>query len=127
MLAALARLEEGVRLWMTKPVEAPDLQAARDAIAAAKSVQPLTQLEFSERDHEIAEEMAARLGYKQTAYTSTSALWGLFCLPENPATAHRGEATRGGCIIRTVELGLLFVQCNEDLGNDDLLAKERAS
>lgn len=90
------------------------------------NTQPLTQLEFTERDHEIAEAMAERLGYKQTAYTSTSALWGLFCLPENPATAKRGEATRGGCIIRTRELGLLFVQCNEDLGNEDLCEKERA-
>jgi hypothetical protein len=86
----------------------------------------ITQLEFTDSDFEIAEEMAQRLGFSQTAYTSTSALWGLFCLPENPATAKRGEATRGGCIIKTRELGLLFVQSNEDLGNDDLFAKEGA-
>lgn len=73
----------------------------------------LTQLEFSDRDHKIAERIARRLGYLQTAYTSTSALWGLFCLPENPRTAKPGEATQGGCIIKTRELGFLFVQDTE--------------
>lgn len=77
--------------------------------------QPLTQLEFDEKDFESAERLAKRLGYSQTAYTSTSALWGLFCLPENPRTAKRGEAVTGGCIIKTRELGLLFVQDVEDI------------
>ncbi len=68
----------------------------------------ITQLEFSEADHDIAEKMARRLGYKQTAYTSSSALWGLFCL--------RSRATqRAGCIIKTAEFGLMFVQDLEDL------------
>jgi hypothetical protein len=80
--------------------------------------QTLTQVEYSEGDFEIAERVARRLGYEQTAYTSTSALWGLFCLPENPRTAKPGQATRGGCIIKTRELGLLFVQDLEDLGLD---------
>ena len=76
----------------------------------------LTQMEFKEQDFDTAELMAKRLGYIQTAYTSTSGLIGLFCLPENPATAKRGEATRGGCIIKTEEFGLMFVQTAEDMG-----------
>lgn len=82
--------------------------------------QPLTQLEFSAADFPRAERLARRLGYQQTAYTSTSALWGLFCLPENPAT-WRGNprALCGGCIIKTSELGLLFVQNLEDLHLED--------
>ena len=82
----------------------------------ATQTQPLTQEVFAERDFDIAERVAKHLGYAQTAYTSTSALWGLFCLPENPETAKPGEATKAGCIIKTRELGLLFVQNLEDLG-----------
>jgi len=74
---------------------------------------PITQLEFGETDFPKAEKLAAALGYKQTAYTSTSALWGLFCLPENPAYS-RGPS-RGGCIIKTKQFGLLFVQDDEDI------------
>lgn len=84
-------------------------------------VQLLTQVEFERKDFPRAERLARRLGYRQTAYTSTSALWGLFCLPENPRTAKPGEATKGGCIIKTKELGLLFVQNLEDLHAEDLL------
>lgn len=76
----------------------------------------LTQLEFSECDHGRAKAIAIALGYEQFAYTSTSALCGLFCLPENPATARRGQRTTGGCIIKTRELGFLFVQDGEDCG-----------
>lgn len=91
------------------------------------TTQILTQLEFSERDFALAEDMAKRLGYEQTAYTSKSALIGLYCFPEKPAYAKRGQATRGGCIIRTQELGLLFVQNSEDLGVYDIFEKENAS
>lgn len=82
----------------------------------SEATQVLTQLEFEERDFVEAEALAKHLGYEQTAYTSSSALWGLFCLPENPAT-WRGDrrALCGGCIIKTKELGLLFVQDAEDL------------
>lgn len=45
----------------------------------------IDQVEFSESDFLIAEQIAKRLGYEQTAYTSTSAMWGLFCLQDNPA------------------------------------------
>lgn len=69
---------------------------------------PLTQLEFTDSDHETAERIARALGYTQTAYTSTSALWGLFCLRDR-------ASQKAGCIIRTRELGFLFVQDVEDL------------
>lgn len=83
---------------------------------AARETQPLTQLPFTPEDHDKSDRIAAALGYAQTAYTSTSALWGLFCLPENPATARPGERTTGGCIIKTRELGFLFVVDGEDVG-----------
>jgi hypothetical protein len=75
---------------------------------------PITPLEFSETDFDKAETLAKALGYEQTAYTSSSALWGMFCLPENPRT-HSGQVTRGGCIIKTKEFGLMFVQDTEDI------------
>ena len=81
-----------------------------------EATQALTQVEFSRDDFGHADKMAAKLGYEQTAYTSTSALWGLYCLPENPRTAKPGQATRGGVIIKTQEMGLMFVQTSEDLG-----------
>lgn len=68
----------------------------------------LTQLPFDDTDMVAAERMAKRLGYAQTAYTSASALVGLFCLPDH-------AKHRRGCIIKTEELGLLFVQDAEDL------------
>lgn len=85
----------------------------------------LTPIEFTPADHDRAQEMAERLGYEQTAYTNTSALWGLFCLPENPA--HAGvPVTYGarrfkppfvhGCVIKLREFGLVFVQTADDLG-----------
>jgi hypothetical protein len=70
--------------------------------------QILTQVEFDEDDFPKAQRIAKRLGYTQTAYTTTSALWGLFCLPDR-------ASHRGGCIIKTLELGMLFVQDYEDL------------
>lgn len=74
---------------------------------------PITPLEFNEVDFPKAESLAKALGYEQTAYTSTSALWGLFCLPENPERS-KGP-TRGGCIIKTRQFGLMFVQDTEDI------------
>lgn len=78
------------------------------------NTQPLTQHEFADADMESAQKLAKVLGYEQTAYTSTSALWGLFCLPENPEY-HPDKPHRGGCIIKTAELGLLFVQDVENI------------
>ena len=80
------------------------------------AVQLLTQEEFTPADHRKAERIARRLGYKQYAYTSTSSLWGLFCLNENPVTwKGKPQALTAGCIIKTRELGLLFVQTEENL------------
>lgn len=78
--------------------------------------QTLTQLEWEDTDFEKGEKIALALGYEQTAYTSTSALWGLFCLAENAEYAKKGQATTGGCIIKTAELGFLFIQDGEDVG-----------
>ena len=111
---------------------------------------PITQLEMSEQDIEFAERIAKRLGYSQTAYTSTSGLWGLFCLRENPQHIGRhifrsSDETRfdsncsvcggkdrgsvhsmrlhhriGGCIIKTADFGFVFVADLEDLQLHDL-------
>ena len=77
------------------------------------NTQNLTMREFTAEDMKKANRLADRLGYKQKAYTSTSALWGLFCMPENPE--HSAGPEHGGCIIATEELGLLFVQDIEDI------------
>ena len=74
---------------------------------------PLTQLEFEETDFPIAEKIAQRLGFTQTAYTSTSGLWGLFCLPDRANQRH-------GCIIKTRQFGFLFVADLEDMLMKDL-------
>lgn len=81
-----------------------------------KTGPPITQLEFEESDFPKAELIAKRLGYKQTAYTSSSALYGLFCLNENPRTwKGNPRALQSGCIIKTQEFGFLFVQDVEDM------------
>ena len=69
-------------------------------------------------DIEFAERIALRLGYTQTAYTSTSGLWGLFCLPDH-------AKHRKGCIIKTQEFGFMFVADLEDLQLHDLAEEER--
>lgn len=90
----------------------------------------ITQLEFTDgADHRIAERIARFLGYEQYAYTSTSALWGLFCMRENPehetrrdrrlvAGGHPIECTRNAVIIKTAEFGFLVLYDMEDLGLD---------
>jgi hypothetical protein len=79
---------------------------------------PITQLEFAGSDFELAEAVAKRLGFTQTVYTSSSALIGLFCLPDR-------AGQREGCIIKTREFGLMFVSDLEDLKMDDLNEKQR--
>ncbi len=77
---------------------------------------PIIQLEMTEADTREAQKLAKALGYEQIAYTSTSSLWGLFCLPENPARPeNKGKPIHGGCIIKTKQFGLLFVQDTEDI------------
>lgn len=78
---------------------------------SAEPTQLLTQVEFTADDFPRAEAIAKDLGYTQYAYTSTSALWGLFCLRDRPTH-------RSGCVIKTRELGLLFVQDLDDLQID---------
>lgn len=79
---------------------------------------PITPLEMSEADIELAELAAKRIGFTQTAYTSTSGLWGLFCLPNHARHRH-------GAFIKTMEFGLLFVSDLEDLQLHDLAEVER--
>lgn len=73
----------------------------------------IAQVEMTEADIEFAERIAKRLGFTQTAYTSSSALWGLFCLPDHANHRH-------GCIIKTREFGFLFVADLEDMQMHDL-------
>lgn len=90
------------------------LNAETEKLKAAQRAEvgpPITQLEFEEKDFDVAESVAKRLGYTQTAYTSTSAMWGLFCLPDR-------ATQKSGCIIKTKEFGFLFVQDLEDLHID---------
>jgi hypothetical protein len=84
----------------------------------------IDQVEMTDADIEFAERIAARLGYEQTAYTSSSSLWGLFCLNENPEH-WRGDpqALRAGCIIKTKQFGFLFVMDLEDMQLHDLHAE----
>jgi hypothetical protein len=84
--------------------------------------QALTQLEFTSDDHDVSDRIARHLGYTQTAYTSTSALWGLFCLRDS-AQDRKPEA----CIIKTRELGFLVVSDLEDLGLDARGRRERGT
>lgn len=75
-----------------------------------KSAAPsLTQVSFEDADFPVAKAMAAKMGFSDsTAYTSSSALIGLFCLPTKPGQIE-------GCVIKTKELGFLFVITKEDL------------
>ena len=77
----------------------------------------VTQLEMTARDREFAQRIAKRLGFKQTAYTSSSALWGLFCLGDH-------NEHRTGCIIKTEQFGFLFVASLHDLKLHDLAEEE---
>lgn len=79
---------------------------------------PITQLEMSDTDIEFAERIANKLHFTQTAYTSTSGLWGLFCLPDNAHHKH-------GCIIKTKEFGFMFVADLEDMQLHELADEER--
>src|SRR3954469_26012630 len=89
------------------------------------------QAPMNESDIERAEQAAQRLGYEQTAYSSTSGLWGLFCLQENPEKLPLTSPRRyhppyvKGCFIKTEEFGLLFVADLDDLNFHDLADAER--
>src|ERR1043165_4209206 len=87
-----------------------------------KQAGKLTQLEYDRSDFAVAEKIAAELGYRQTAYTSTSDLIGLFCMKENPE--HSTGPHKGGCLIKTTELGWLFVADLNDLNLHAIAEKE---
>ncbi len=89
------------------------LTKSPDQVAVERGFQSLTMVEFSDEDFHTAERVARRLGFTQTAYTTTSALWGLFCLPDRSTQRH-------GCIVKTKELGLMFVATLEDMHMTDL-------
>lgn len=84
-----------------------------------KTPPPLTPVEMTEADIDLAERAAKRIGFTQTAYTSSSGLWGLFCLPDHAKHRH-------GCFIKTREFGILFVSDLEDLQLHDLAEEVRA-
>lgn len=73
----------------------------------------ITPLEMTDSDIAIAEKAAKRLGYTQTAYTSSSSLWDLFCLPDN-------NRQLSGCFIKTAQFGIVFLQSLEDIHCTDL-------
>lgn len=79
----------------------------------------LTMVEMSDAQIEFAEKVAKRLGFAQTAYTSTSAVWGLFCLPDHAKHRH-------GCLAQTRELGLIWIADLEDMQLHDLAEQERS-
>lgn len=78
----------------------------------------INQVEMTEKEIELCERAAKRLGFTQTAYTSTSGLWGLFCLPDH-------AAMKEGCFIKTRQFGLMFVSDLEDLQLHDLNKEQR--
>lgn len=80
----------------------------------------IVQVEMTTADIELAEKAAKRLGYTQTAYISTSALWGLFCLRD-----HAKDRKPAGCFIKTAEFGIMFVSDLEDLQLHDLNEEQK--
>ena len=86
----------------------------------------IEQVEMTEAEIEFAERIGRRMGYEQLAYTSSSSLWGVFCLNENPATwTGSPQALKAGCIIKTKQFGFMFVADLDDLQMHDLAEEER--
>lgn len=75
---------------------------------------------MTESEIKFAERAAAKLGYTQTAYSSTSGLVGLFCLRDS-----NKDRKPSGCLVKTQEFGLLFVGDLEDFQLHDLADKQR--
>lgn len=80
--------------------------------------QQLSLVEMGEAELALAQKVAKRLGFKQTAYTSTSAIPGLFCLPDHAKHKH-------GVLAQSKELGLIWIADLEDLKLYDLAEEER--
>lgn len=83
------------------------------------SAPAINQVEMNEAEIELCERAAKRIGFTQTAYTSSSSLWGLFCLPDHANHRH-------GCFIKTKEFGIMLVSDLEDLQLHDLSTEERS-
>lgn len=79
----------------------------------------LTMVDMSEAEIEMAEEIAKRLNYTQTAYTSESSLFGLFCLRDGDK-----DKKPAVCIVKTKELGYMVVSTLEDIGMFDLYEQQ---
>tara|TARA_B100000287_G_C20523790_1_gene738068 strand:- start:696 stop:1019 length:324 start_codon:yes stop_codon:yes gene_type:complete len=69
-------------------------------------------LEFEDEDWEKAKIFARELGYSQTAYTSHGVFNELACIPDRE---DYDMGKRGGRIIKTAELGFMFIQLDEDI------------
>ena len=77
-----------------------------------KGVKKIHSLPFGAEDWEKAEIFAKELGYEQTAYTSHGVFNELACIPDRE---DYDMGKRSGAIIKTAELGFLFVQTDENL------------
>lgn len=77
-----------------------------------KGVKTIRSLPFEEEDWEKAEIFAKELGYTQTAYTSHGVFNELACIADRE---DYDMGKRSGAIIKTAELGFLFVQSDENL------------
>ena len=72
----------------------------------------IQSLPFEDDDFEKAEIFAKELGYEQTAYTSHGVFNELACIADREDYE---DGKRSGCIIKTAQLGFVFVQTDEDL------------
>ena len=80
-----------------------------DDISGIKRIHSLL---FEEEDFEKAEIFARELGYEQTVWTSHGVFNELACIADSEDYE---DGKRSGRIIKTAELGFVFVQTDEDL------------
>jgi hypothetical protein len=92
--------------------------AIKRATIPTEGAPDINQVEMTDKEIGLCERAAKRLGYTQTAYTSSSGLWGLFCLPDHSKHRH-------GCFIKTKQFGIMFAADLEDLQLHDLVDEER--
>lgn len=72
----------------------------------------IQSLPFEDDDFEKAEIFAKELGYEQTVYTSTGVFNELACIADREDYE---DGKRSGRIIKTAQIGFVFVQTDEDL------------
>ena len=75
-------------------------------------IKRIHSLLFEEEDFEKAEIFARELGYEQTVYTSHGVFNELACIAD---CEDYEDGKRSGRIIKTAELGFVFIQTDEDL------------